>query len=457
MSIWHTDDKNGFEVYMSTIYEEKCGVLHKNKVFINMVEMFHDFELRFYETKIKIIQKSDFLYKLLLCQEFKLQTTGYVHMLICKFVHLLNGKMHSNLICDRKKGSRSSQIHRFYTLANMYTHIPIYNAQRVQLVLDCLVGGVGTSVVQEERRCYRNHVRVSRSCLFITTAASYKDIIMWSVYTHWNPIVCLRGSCDDGGEQKIPKKTITIFYHLTISVRLSVIVNLLIFRLFEMGSGLCRNTSKKPRAVQEFDGLYRKIVFNYAKQWTQYSDKRKKNEKNNTKKNKRRGKKPIISGPFPADPDRLHGDKWQYVILTRLDTEPPPKRPPRTKRRYRQDNIASSGVCSSIVRWGSERRQSFGRKRQLKQQLFADESTESMSSRREVVDGGRTDKSTAAPVMAAVNKKPLPAFDVSVSKSSLWVVLWSGAIVAGQTYVARRNGLLKSVARASAMADNLSS
>lgn len=28
-------------------------------------------------------------------------------MLIYTFVHLLNGKMHSNLICDRKKGSRS--------------------------------------------------------------------------------------------------------------------------------------------------------------------------------------------------------------------------------------------------------------------------------------------------------------------------------------------------------------
>ncbi|XP_027842587.1 uncharacterized protein LOC114123721 isoform X2 [Aphis gossypii] len=173
--------------------------------------------------------------------------------------------------------------------------------------------------------------------------------------------------------------------------------------------------------------------------------------------NRKRRKKPIISGPFPADPDRLQGDKWQYVILTRLDTEPPPKRPPRTKRRHRQDNMASSGVCSSIVRWGSERRQSFGRKRQQKQQLFADESTESMSSRREVVDGGGTGESTAAPVTAAVNKKPLPAFDVSLSKSSLWVVLWSGALIAGRTYVARRNGLLKSVARASAMADNLSS
>lgn len=172
---------------------------------------------------------------------------------------------------------------------------------------------------------------------------------------------------------------------------------------------------------------------------------------------RRRGKKPIISGPFPADPDRLHGDKWQYVILTRLDTEPPPKRPPRTKRRHRQDNMASSGVCCSIARWGSERRQSFGRRRQLKQQLSADESTKSMSTRREVVDGGGTGESTAAPVMAAVNKKSLPAFDVSVSKSSLLVVLWSGAVVAGRTYVARRNGLLKSFARANAMADNLSS
>jgi len=65
---------------------------------------------------------------------------------------------------------------------------------------------------------------------------------------------------------KISKKKITIFYYLTISVRLSVVVNLLIFRSFEMGSGLCRNTGKRPRAVQEFDGLYRKIVFNYAKQ-----------------------------------------------------------------------------------------------------------------------------------------------------------------------------------------------
>jgi len=173
---------------------------------------------------------------------------------------------------------------------------------------------------------------------------------------------------------------------------------------------------------------------------------------------RRRGKKPIISGPFPADPDRLHGDKWQYVILTRLDTEPPPKRPPRTKRRHRQDNMTSSGVCSSIVRWGSERRQSFGRRRQPKQQLSADESTESMSFRREIIDGDGTGESTAAAaVTAAVNKKPLPAFDVSISKSSLWVVLWSDVVVAGRTYVTRRNGLLKSVARANAMADNLSS
>lgn len=172
---------------------------------------------------------------------------------------------------------------------------------------------------------------------------------------------------------------------------------------------------------------------------------------------RRRGKKPIISGPFPADPDRLHGDKWQYVILTRLDTEPPPKRPPRTKRCHREDNMTSSGICSSIVRWGSERRQSFGRKRQLKQQLSSYESTDLMSSRREVVDGGGMGESTATSVTVAVNKKPLPTFDVSVSKSSLWVVLWSGAFVAGRTYVARRNGLLKSVARANAMADNLSS
>jgi len=39
-------------------------------------EMFQCFELRFYETEKKTIQKPDVLYKLLLCQEFKLQTTG---------------------------------------------------------------------------------------------------------------------------------------------------------------------------------------------------------------------------------------------------------------------------------------------------------------------------------------------------------------------------------------------
>ncbi|XP_026805963.1 uncharacterized protein LOC113549021 [Rhopalosiphum maidis] len=218
-----------------------------------------------------------------------------------------------------------------------------------------------------------------------------------------------------------------------------------------MGSGLCRKRGQRPGAVQEFDGLYRKIVFNYAKKWTQYSDKHKKSEK----KNKSRRKKPIISGPFPADPDRLHGDKWQYVILTRLDTEPPPERPPRTKRRQRQENMASSGVCSGIVRWGSERRQSFGRRRQPKQELSTDEPTESMLFRRVVGDGGGTGKSAVAVVTAAVNKKASPAFDVSVDKSSLWVVLWSGAIVAGRTYAARRNGLLKSIARTNAMADDL--
>ncbi|XP_025191628.1 uncharacterized protein LOC112591901 [Melanaphis sacchari] len=224
-----------------------------------------------------------------------------------------------------------------------------------------------------------------------------------------------------------------------------------------MGSGLCRKTDERPRAVQEFNGLYRKIVFNYAKQWTRYSDKQKKSEKKNTKQNKSKRKKPIISGPFPADPDRLHGDKWQYVILTQLDTEPPPERPPRTKRRHRQDdNVSSSGVYSGFVRWGSERRQSFGRRRQPKQQLLVDELTESMSARRDFGDCGRTGQSEeAAATAVTLNEKASSAFDVSVNKPSLWVVFWSGAVVVGRTYAARRNGLLKSVVRANAMADDL--
>lgn len=166
-----------------------------------------------------------------------------------------------------------------------------------------------------------------------------------------------------------------------------------------------------------------------------------------------RRKKPIISGPFPADPDRLQGDKWQYVILTRLDTEPPPERPPRTKRRRRQETEIS-GV-SSIVRWGSERRlrRSFSRRRQSKTPLSTDEPTApAVASGRFDVDG----QVERALLMAAENKSSL-AFDAAVKKSSMWVVLWSGAVVVGQTYAARQNGLLKSVARAYSMANDLSS
>lgn len=71
---------------------------------------------------------------------------------------------------------------------------------------------------------------------------------------------------------------------------------------------------------------------------------------------RRSKKKPIISGPFPADPDQLEGEKWRYVILTRLDTEPPPERPPRTKRhRPQRTEIATVGRG-----WGSVRRRSRG-------------------------------------------------------------------------------------------------
>jgi len=174
-----------------------------------------------------------------------------------------------------------------------------------------------------------------------------------------------------------------------------------------------------------------------------------------------RRKKPIISGPFPADPDRLHGDKWQYVILTRLDTEPPPERPPRTKRCRRQETMTSCSGVSGIVRWGSERRRrSFGRRRRRslpKPQLSTDHDrpTEpAVSSGRVVGDGSRTDETAAA---AAVEKKVSLAFDAAVVRSSLWVVLWSGAVVAGRTYAARQNGLLRSVVRANAMANDLSS
>lgn len=166
-----------------------------------------------------------------------------------------------------------------------------------------------------------------------------------------------------------------------------------------------------------------------------------------------RRKKPIISGPFPADPDRLQGDKWQYVILTRLDTEPPPERPPRTKRRRRQETEIS-GV-SSIARWGSERRRrrSFGRRRQPKTPLSTDEPTEPVQASGRFDVGGKVER---ALLMAAENKAS-PAFDAAVKKSSMWVVLWSGAVVVGRTYAARQNGLFKSVARAYAMANDLSS
>lgn len=55
-----------------------------------------------------------------------------------------------------------------------------------------------------------------------------------------------------------------------------------------------------------------------------------------------RKKKPTISQPFPADPDLLEGDKWRYVILTRLDADKPPTRPPRTRRQQRRRTGDSS-------------------------------------------------------------------------------------------------------------------
>ncbi|KAL4111944.1 hypothetical protein QTP88_015810 [Uroleucon formosanum] len=217
-----------------------------------------------------------------------------------------------------------------------------------------------------------------------------------------------------------------------------------------MGSGLCRSRDERPtRAVRwGFDGLYRKIVFNYSKQRMRYSDKHKRSKRKNTKHNKSKKKKPIISGPFPADPDLLQGEKWQYVILTRLDTEPPPERPPRTKRCRRQE-AAISGV-SGIVRWGSERRRrrqrSFGRGRQKtpSQSLSADELTEPVSSGR--VEG-----------VSAAEKKAPQAFNAVVEKTSMWVVLWSDFVVASRKYAARQNGLFKSVARTHAMANDLTS
>ncbi|VVC27805.1 Hypothetical protein CINCED_3A012500 [Cinara cedri] len=135
-----------------------------------------------------------------------------------------------------------------------------------------------------------------------------------------------------------------------------------------MGSGLCRRSGRgrprpampsqaKPRATGVADGLYRKMVFNYAKQWTRSDRYHQKNGNTNHKNNNKRSKKrPIISGPFPADLDQLQGEKWRYVILTRLDTEPPPERPPRTRRRRPQrSEITTVGRV-----WGSVRRRSRG-------------------------------------------------------------------------------------------------
>lgn len=75
---------------------------------------------------------------------------------------------------------------------------------------------------------------------------------------------------------------------------------------------------------------------------------------------RRQKEKLIISGPFPADPDRLEGDKWRYVILTQLDTEPPPERPPRSRRR-RPHQPHRPDPTSGCGHWGSVRRRSFGR------------------------------------------------------------------------------------------------
>lgn len=77
---------------------------------------------------------------------------------------------------------------------------------------------------------------------------------------------------------------------------------------------------------------------------------------------RRQKEKLIISGPFPADPNRLEGDKWRYVILTQLDTEPPPERPPRSRRRRPLHQLHSKqDTVSGCGHWGSVRRRSLGR------------------------------------------------------------------------------------------------
>ncbi|XP_025412630.1 uncharacterized protein LOC112685072 isoform X2 [Sipha flava] len=112
-------------------------------------------------------------------------------------------------------------------------------------------------------------------------------------------------------------------------------------------------------AKTSWDLIRRFIIFTgvLLPPWMRCSNKRPKSDKKNKKPNKNKRKKPIISAPFPADPDRLEGDKWRYVILTRLDTESPPERPPRTKR-HRLQASATVGRRSSAQR---RRRSSCGR------------------------------------------------------------------------------------------------
>ncbi|XP_050539324.1 uncharacterized protein LOC126904371 [Daktulosphaira vitifoliae] len=111
-----------------------------------------------------------------------------------------------------------------------------------------------------------------------------------------------------------------------------------------MGNGMCKSEAE-PRAFG-IDGFCHKMLFNYVKQWKSYPDKQPEKIKKRVKSRKKT--KPTISYPIPADPEKLEGDKWRYVILTRLDTEKP-TRPPRRQQCRRNDSVrfSISRRCSS--------------------------------------------------------------------------------------------------------------
>ncbi|XP_050435568.1 uncharacterized protein LOC126842572 [Adelges cooleyi] len=235
-----------------------------------------------------------------------------------------------------------------------------------------------------------------------------------------------------------------------------------------MGNGLGK-PGGKPTTSCGVDGFYRKILSSYTKQCTNSSDKRPKPVKKGIKHKKKT--KPTISYPVPADPDRLEGDKWRYVILTRLDTDKP-TRPPRRQRCRRADSVRSS----------TRSRRSSGRRRryqQLQQQLQQQQQSRILvgpQDDRDRLDPGRSwfccdqwmdvvfnkgqpgrlaltwTHSAAGGEVKPPYKRQKPN---RRKRTATYVKMWLRIQQRQRLPEAAKNGLLRSLDRINAMADNM--